>query len=134
MYILDTNIISYWMRGNQSVIQRIKQYSPSELSLSTISLAEILYGIEKSPIKKQERTLKIQHIASLLQLYPFDSYAASAYALIRTGLEQKGTPISERDTQIASVAMANKLILITHNMKEFLRVKNLHCIDWAENM
>jgi tRNA(fMet)-specific endonuclease VapC len=134
MYLLDTNIVSYWMRGNQNVIQRIRQFAPSDLSLSTITLAEILYGIEKSTVKKQERIQKIQYIASLLMLYPFDEQAASAYAFVRTDLERKGTSISERDTQIASVAKANNLILVTHNMKEFLRINKLQVIDWAEDI
>jgi tRNA(fMet)-specific endonuclease VapC len=59
MYLLDTNIISYWMRGDPQLISKIKSYSPSDLSLSTITLAEIYYGIEKSPVKKKERRLKI---------------------------------------------------------------------------
>ncbi len=54
MYLLDTHIISYWMRGDKSVIHRIKKHAPSDLSLSTITLAEIFYGIEKSPIKKKK--------------------------------------------------------------------------------
>ena len=58
MYLLDTNIISYWMRGDMRVIGRIKKHSPTELSLSTITLAEILYGIEKPSIKKKERHVK----------------------------------------------------------------------------
>jgi predicted nucleic acid-binding protein len=50
MYLLDTNIISYWMRGDKRVIGRIKKHAPADLSLSTITLAEILYGIEKSSL------------------------------------------------------------------------------------
>ena len=64
MYLLDTNIISYWMRGDPQLINKIKSYSPSDLSLSTITLAEIYYGIEKSPIKKKERRLKIPFLVS----------------------------------------------------------------------
>jgi len=58
MYLLDTNIISYWMRGVQSLMDKIKSHSPSELSLSTITLAEILYGIEKSSTKKKSAAQK----------------------------------------------------------------------------
>lgn len=54
MYLVDTNIISYWMRGDKRIIDRIKKHSPAELSLSTITLAEILYGIEKSPVKRKK--------------------------------------------------------------------------------
>ncbi len=66
MYLLDTNIVSYWMRGDTKVIEQLKKHAPSELALSTITLAEILYGIEKSPVKKRERLHKIQQITSLL--------------------------------------------------------------------
>jgi tRNA(fMet)-specific endonuclease VapC len=131
MYLLDTNIISYWMRGDRAVIDRIKKNAPSDLFLSTITLAEILYGIEKSPIKKRERRLKIKQISSLLGIYSFDEAATGKYAVIRTQLERKGRVISERDTQIASIAMANMLTIVTHNVKEFGRVEKLTVEDWA---
>ena len=131
MYLLDTNIISYWMRGDKSVIERIKKHAPADLSLSTITLAEILYGIEKSPIKKKERRLKLKQISSLLGLYGFDEAAAEKYALIRTQLEKDGMVIRERDTQIASIALANKFIVVTHNVKGFERINKLKVEDWA---
>ena len=131
MYLLDTNIISYWMRGDKKVIDRIKKYTPADLSLSTITLAEILYGIEKSPVKKKVRRLKIRKISSLLDLYSFDESAAGKYAFIRAQLEREGRVISERDTQIASIAMANKLTVVTHNIREFGRIGKLKVEDWA---
>jgi len=131
MYLLDTNIISYWMRGDTIVVKKIKDKSPSDLSLSSITLAEILYGIEKSPIKKKERRLKIKQISSLLEIYTFDETAAGEYAVIRAQLEREGMMISERDTQIASIAMANRLIVVTHNVKEFGRIDKLRVEDWA---
>jgi tRNA(fMet)-specific endonuclease VapC len=131
MYLLDTNIISYWMRGDSSVVNRLKSHSPSELSLSTITLAEILYGIEKSTIKKNERRAKIDRICSQLEIHPFDEPAAEKYGLIRARLEREGLIISERDLQIASIAMANRICLVTHNTKEFNRIKDLSVEDWA---
>ena len=131
MYLLDTNIISYWMRGDKSVIHRIKKNAPADLSLSTITLAEILYGIEKSPIKKKERRLKIKQISTILNIYPFDEAAAGKYAVIRSELERDGMVISERDTQIASIALSNKLVFVTHNVKEFNRIAKLKFEDWA---
>ncbi len=131
MYLLDTNIISYWMRGDPRLINKIKSYSPSDLSLSTITLAEIYYGIEKSTVKKKERRLKIEHIKSELDIYPFNEQAAVKYGAIRAALEKLGKPISERDTQIASIALANKLCIVTHNTKEFSRIPKLKVEDWA---
>ena len=132
MYLLDTNIISYWMRGDKKIINRLKQCAPADLSFSTITLAEILYGIEKSPVRKRERRLKIDKISSLLTSYPFDDAAAGRYATIRTQLERTGMAISERDTQIASIALANQKIVVTHNVREFKRVDGLKLEDWAE--
>ena len=131
MYLLDTNIVSYWMRGEKGIIDRLRKHAPSELSLSAITLAEIYYGIEKSPVKKKERWLKINKISSLLDLYYFDEAAARAYALIRVLLEKRGIIISERDLQIASIAMANRLIVVTHNIREFGRIDTLKVEDWA---
>jgi tRNA(fMet)-specific endonuclease VapC len=131
MYLLDTNIISYWMRGDQQLIKRIKGQRPADLSLSTITLAEIYYGIEKSPIKKKERHLKIRRIKLELDIYPFNEQAAEHYGVLRAILERIGRPISERDTQIASIALANGLCLVTHNVKEFERIPELVVEDWA---
>ena len=131
MYLLDTNIISYWMRGDPQLINKIKSYSPSDLSLSTITLAEIYYGIEKSPVKKKERRLKIDYIKSELDIYPFNEQAAVKYGTIRAALEKIGKSISERDTQIAAIALANKLSIVTQNTKEFSRIPKLKVEDWA---
>lgn len=131
IYLLDTNIISYWMRGDPQVIEKIKSYSPAELSFCTITLAEIYYGIEKSPTKKKERRNKIERIKSQLDIYPFNEHAAVKYGVIRALLEKRGQPISERDLQIASIAVANRLCVVTHNTKEFGRIEKLRVEDWA---
>ncbi|MBA7695500.1 Ribonuclease VapC2 [subsurface metagenome] len=82
-------------------------------------------------MKKKKRRLKIEQISSLLGLYSFDEAAAGKYAVIRAQLEREGMVISERDTQIASIAMANKLTVVTHNVKEFVRIGKLKVEDWA---
>lgn len=130
MWLLDTNIVSYWMRGDHILISRLMTYRPADLAISAITLAEILYGIEKSPVKKNDRKARIQGICSQLEVLDFDKSAARHYATIRAELEKQGTPISERDLQIASIALANDLCLITHNTKEFFRVAGLAVEDW----
>lgn len=131
IYLLDTNIVSYWMRGDEKLINKIKRHKPSDLSICTVTLAEIYYGIEKSPVKKKERRNKIEHIHSQLEVYPFDELAARMYSIIRTQLEKDGIVISERDLQIAAIARANKLVVVTHNTKEFNRIVKLEVEDWA---
>ena len=58
MRLLDTNIVSYWMRGDQDILSRIMSYRPCVLAICTITVAEILYGIEKSPVKKKSAVKK----------------------------------------------------------------------------
>ncbi len=85
----------------------------------SITLAEIFYGIEKSAIKKKERRLKIEHICSQLEIFTFDELAASSYGFVRAQLEKNGMPISERDLQIASIALANDFTLTLQKSEGF---------------
>lgn len=132
MYLLDTNIISYWMRGDHALIERIRRKSPSDLALSTITIAEIHYGIENSPHKKRVRRERIKQICSQLEIFPFDESAALEYGIIRVYLEKQGMVISERDTQIAAIASANRLCVVTHNTREFSRIEKLRVEDWYD--
>lgn len=129
-WLLDTNIVSYWMRGDAVILSRLKTSRPCDLSISTITIAEILYGIEKSPSRKKERRSKLDHIRSQLEIVPFDVTAAETYGPIRCHLEKNGIPISERDLQIAAIALANDLTVVTHNTREFNRVPDLEVVDW----
>ena len=130
MYLLDTNIVSYWMRGEARILGRLRSHPPSELALSSITLAEILCGIEKSPSRKGERRERIARILSQLELHPFDEAATRRYATVRARLEESGQPISERDTQIAAVALSRRLTVVTSNTREFGRVDGLKIEDW----
>ncbi len=129
-YLLDTNSVSYWMRGNSHIIQKISEKSPSDFAISLITYAEICYGIEKSPHRKKERKEKLKSIVSLIDIIQMDIQAAHHYARIRVYLENQGTVISERDVQIASIARSRDLVLVTHNVKEFTRVPDLTVEDW----
>jgi tRNA(fMet)-specific endonuclease VapC len=70
-------------------------------------------------------------LLNLVPVTPFDELSARSYAIIRTRLENEGVPIRERDTQIAAIAVANKLVLVTHDVKEFRRIDGLRVEDWA---
>ncbi|MBU1170694.1 MAG: type II toxin-antitoxin system VapC family toxin [Proteobacteria bacterium] len=131
--LLDTNIVSYWMRGDEQIISKMQSCRPCELAISTITVAEILFGIEKSSSRKKERMNKLDHIRSLIEIIPFDVVAAEQYGKIRSYLEKNGISISERNTQIASIALAYGRVVITHNTKEFKRVPGLVVEDWKED-
>ncbi len=131
MRLLDTNIVGYWMRGEQHIISRLRRWRPCDLAISAITLAEILYGIEKSPVRKKQRRDKMNRICNQLDIFEFDQSAARYYAPVRSNLEKKGTPVSERDLQIAAIALSQGLCVVTHNVSGFSRVPGLTVEDWA---
>ncbi len=129
-FLLDTNIVSYWMRGDPQVRVKLQAMGPSELALSTITLAEIRYGIARSPFHKETRTKKLESLLTLIEVIPFDERASECYGPLRAELEARGEPISERDTQIAAIGLAHGLTVVTHNVREFQRVTGLEVEDW----
>jgi tRNA(fMet)-specific endonuclease VapC len=130
IYLLDTNAcIVYLNRPLSNVRERLATISPNDVAVCSIVKAELFYGAMRShnPSKTlagQERFLKL--FVSL----PFDDAAPSIFGRIRAELAASGTPIGLYDLQIAAIAIANNLILVTHNVKEFSRVNGLQFEDW----
>lgn len=85
----------------------------------------------RSPSRKSERRERIARILSQLQLHPFDEAAARRYAKVRAQLEESRQPISERDTQIAAVALSRRLTVVTNSAREFGRVAGLAVENWT---
>ncbi len=97
--------------------------------LCSVVKAELLYGAAKND-NPQGRLNKIQPFLDRFSSLPFDDNAAAYYAEIRAGLEKKGLPIGPNDLLIASIAVANQLVLVTHNVREFGRIDELTLEDW----
>jgi tRNA(fMet)-specific endonuclease VapC len=129
MYILDTNTLIYYFKGQGQVAQNIANVSPQEIGISTIVLFELQVGIAKST-SPAKRTQQLQQFLSRVNVVPFDRDCAVAAATIRAQLEQQGTPIGPIDVLIAGTALAFQATLITHNVKEFSRVSGLAIADW----
>jgi tRNA(fMet)-specific endonuclease VapC len=129
MYVLDTNTLIYYFKGQGQVAQNLANVSPQEIGVSTIVLFELQVGIAKST-SPAKRTQQLQQLLSRVNLVPFDSDAALAAATIRAQLEQQGTPIGSMDVLIAGTAVALQGTLITHNVNEFSRVSGLAIADW----
>jgi tRNA(fMet)-specific endonuclease VapC len=132
MYLLDSNICIYIINGRpKKVVQKIKEYNPPEIKLSSISIAELEYGVSKSENREKNRQALI-HFASAFDIVNFNDDDAEIYGLIRADLEKKGQVIGPYDMQIAAQAISRNMILVTNNVKEFSRVKNLKLENWAE--
>ena len=132
IYMLDTNICIYAMKQKpEKVLQRFKQELNSGICISSITLAELEYGMKRSSDPARNEQALLRFLAPLTVL-TFGSAAASVYGEIRADLQSKGTPIGPLDMLIAGHAKAEELILVTNNVREFERVPGLEIENWAE--
>lgn len=130
-YLLDTNICIYIAKNKpQSVLDRFIELKVGQVFMSTITYGELLFGAEKSqhPIKTKHT---IQKLSNLIPAIPIPISAAQHYAQQRQQLEKKGKPIGNNDLWIASHALANGLILVSNNLKEFKRINKLKLENWV---
>ncbi len=128
-YMLDTNMCIYAQKNNPNVIAKIKQNFQHGLAISSITLAELEYGVQASA-NIEKNTVSLMKFLSIADVLPFDSGAAVEYGKICADLRKKGTPIGTMDMLIAAHARAENLIVVTHNTREFERVEGLQLEDW----
>ncbi|EJF05991.1 putative nucleic acid-binding protein, contains PIN domain [Thiovulum sp. ES] len=129
MYLLDTNTVIYFFKGDGEVAKNLFQKSPKDIFIPSIVIYELEVGINKSsnPYKRKEQ---LKTFLSQIQAIDFGQKEAKESAKIRAELEKAGTPIGAIDNLIAGCSRANSLILITRNIREFERVKNLQIENW----
>jgi tRNA(fMet)-specific endonuclease VapC len=129
MFVLDTNTLIYFFRGEGRVADRLLATSPADIAVPTVVLYELETGIARSnsPAKRRAQLEQLLRVVSLL---PFGAEEVRAAATIRAALEQQGTPIGPMDTLIAATALAARGVLITRNIREFQRVPGLAVEDW----
>jgi tRNA(fMet)-specific endonuclease VapC len=128
-YMLDTNMCIYAQKNNPNVIAKIKQNFQQGLAISSITLAELEYGVQASA-NIEKNTVSLMKFLSIVDVLPFDSGAAVEYGKICADLRKKGTPIGTMDMLIAAHAKSENLIVVTHNTREFERVEDLQLEDW----
>ena len=128
-YLLDTNTLIYYFKGLGNVKERLLVCQPSEIVLSSVVYYELQVGILKST-SPQKRIAQLAILKNQVSCVDFDEKSAEATARIRVELERIGKPIGSYDVQIAGMAVANDLILVTHNTGEFGRVSGLKLEDW----
>lgn len=131
-YMLDTNICIYVMKKKpENVLRRFREELDEGICISSITLAELEYGMKHSsdPVKNEQALLRFLAPLSVL---PFGAAAASEYGEVRAYLQSRGTPIGPLDMLIAAHARAEGMTLVTNNMREFERVPELDLENWAE--
>jgi tRNA(fMet)-specific endonuclease VapC len=127
-YLLDADTISYALRGQGHVADRILQHPPSELCVSSITLAELGFGAESKKSQKLRRA--IRSFISDVAVVPFDEAAAERFAVVAAGLARAGTPIGVLDTLVAAQALSLGLTVVTNNARHFSRVQGLKVENW----
>ena len=131
MYLLDSNICIYIINQSpKQVVNHIKKLKIHQIKLSSISLAELEYGVSKSRNREKNRNALI-NFASAFDIVEFNDNDAEVYGLIRAELEQKGQVIGPYDMQIAAQALTRDLILVTNNTAEFVRIPKLKLENWV---
>lgn len=129
-YLLDTNVCVRYLNGRSAAIrQRLRTMVLADITVCSVVKAELFYGAYRSN-DLQVTLARQQEFLNLFVSLPFDDEAALVYGEIRAQLAALGTPIGPNDFQIAAIALANKLILVTHNTREFSRVSGLQLEDW----
>lgn len=130
-YMLDTNIIIYAKNNRPaSVLYRLREHHPRDICISSITMAELEFGICNSTKPEYNREVLMEFL-SPISIIPFDISAAREYGRIRSDLMKKGTLIGPNDLLIAAHAKALGLTLVTNNVREFERVEGLKIENWV---
>ena len=127
-FMLDTNTVSYALRGQGHVAERIRSRSPSELCVSAITVAELHYGAEKR--QSQKLRALIDAFVDDISIEAFGAPEASRYGVLAAHFATAGTPIGQFDTLIAAHALTLGVTLVTSNTRHFAAVPGLTVEDW----
>jgi len=130
--IIDTDILSEFLRGNPKVIAKVNEHLKEFgfISLSIITYYEILNGLLYKDARKQ--MAKFEEFIELNKVVPLTIRTVKISANIQADLRKKGTQIGHTDTLIAGVAMASELQLVTNNVEHFKRIKGLEITNWTK--
>lgn len=132
LYLLDTNILSYFIKGTSAALTRrmAKAMQAQTIATSAICRAELRYG-QNLMAADDRRRLPIDLLLLELPALPWTAAAADCYGQLRAALKRNGMPAGEMDTLIAAHALAEGLILVTHNTRHFEKIPGLKLEDWV---
>ena len=129
-FLLDTCAVSDYLRGVDSVVQRIQKVRPSDVAISAVTVMELRYGATRRQSPKL--TASVEAFLSGISILTFDAEAAERAGVLRAKMETQGLSIALADCQIAGTALAYDLTLVTHD-KDLMRVPDLKVVDWRSD-
>jgi tRNA(fMet)-specific endonuclease VapC len=128
-YLLDTNVLSGFARGDRAVMARLRQEAPPQLAVSVITEMEVEYGLSRNPGLAPRVRETMRMLLNTISVLPFEREDARVAAQLRASLNSKGTPIGAYDLLLAACALRRGLKIVTHNAREFARVGGLGIED-----
>ena len=128
-YLLDTNICIHFFRGSFNLAKKIEKAGLNNCAISEITLAELVFGAENSKFPEKNFKL-IETFAEQVVILPILG-AIPLYGKQKVSLRKKGKMISDFDLLIGTTAIANNLIMVTENIKEFNRIENIVIENWV---
>lgn len=131
MFVLDTNTLIYFFKGQGRIAERLLSMPPAEIAVPAVAVYELEVGIAKSS-QPTKRRRQLDDLLDAISVWPFDRSAANAAATIRARLEAKGESIGTLDILIAGTALSKRAILVTRNEREFKRVQGLSVANWFD--
>jgi len=130
-YLLDTDIIVYWLNNAYPSIQKkIENVAAEQIFISSITVAELFFGAYNSS-KISENIKLLEELTSEINILSFDQKCGKIFGKIKAQLKKNGEMVNDSDLFIASIAIKNHLCLITNNERHFRRVKELHVENWV---
>lgn len=129
LYMLDTDTVSFALRGIGAVGLRLAKHKRSELCLSAITVAELRFGADKRHSRKIHRA--VDAFLSGVEVLAFDNSAAERFGAIAAALATRGEPIGQMDTLIAGHALSVGATLVTNNQRHFSKVTGLKAENWV---
>lgn len=128
-YIIDSDILIYFLKGKKEVVEQLTQIAPSNLYTTRINYTELIYGAYNSA-RVEENLARVKPFLENFQILEFDKDASDIFAKTKAILKKKGEIIQDMDLMIASIALSHDYALVSNNIKHFKRIDGLDLVGW----
>ena len=132
MYLLDTNIVIYILKGHEIVKKNLLKHFHDPISISVITLMELYYGAYKSQ-KLESNLAKVRALENSIEVISLGKESVEIFGIQKAKLEKSGIPLDDFDIIQVACAMTHNFTLVTNNTKHFERIEGLKLVNWAND-
>ena len=131
MYLLDTDIVIYILKGHPTVKRNLEKHPHDPVKLCVVTLMELYYGAYKSE-RVTSNTAKVKTLENSLEVLPVGQEVIEIFGMEKAKLERRGTPLDDFNLILGCCALAHNLTLVTNNVKHFKKMEGLRVVNWTE--